>query len=178
MATPGARSGDPIFKAPIRELDPFDNPEFDMSNDAKTEMQQELEKLAGCMTDYFKEQAESELTVSLLSPGQLTVNVPQKGYRKQNHIGGEDFIASSVYVGAQSKLIFKFKPVAAAQYTEMEMNEVDAAAALSGFRTLANLAAGGDFFAELRSIRNLASKAKQAQEVVEKAAVYADFGSW
>jgi len=149
-----------------------------MSSDAKKEMQIELEKLSARITDHFKEQAESDLTVSLMSPGMLTVNVQGKGYRKQNHIGGEDFIASSVYIGAQGKLIFKFKPVAAAQYIEMEMNEVDAAANLSGFRSLANIAAGGDFFAELRNIRALASRAKQAQEVVEKAAVYENFGSW
>ncbi|MFK3741034.1 hypothetical protein [Massilia sp. TN1-12] len=204
MATPGARSDDPIFTTPAekvsgREVDwaildepymrdlkkmrPEDfnrlyNVEFTMNKEAHSEVSQALDALAARMSDYFAERTESEVSTTLLSPGQLTVEVPGKGYRRQNHIGGEEFVATSVRQGAAGKLIFVFKPTAASQYTKMEMNEVDAAANLDGFRATMNLAAGGDFFAEIRSIRALATKEKEAKEVVEKAAVYADFGSW
>lgn len=203
MTTPGARSDDPIFQAQPsgdepggvwagveyamrqmrqsmtrEEFNQLYNVEFNMSNEAQTEVTQALDALATRMTDYITQQSESDLSTTLLSPGQLTVDVPGKGYRKQNHIGGEEFVVTSVRRGAGGKLLFTFKPTAAAQYTKMEMNEIDAAANLDGFRATMNLAAGGDFFAEIRNIRALATKEKEAKEVVEKAAVYADFGSW
>lgn len=207
LATPGSRSSDPIFQArPAKgagpggvwdgvygalaldrearqtmtpeEFNRLYNVEFNMSKEAQSGVSQALDALATRMTDYFAEQSESDVSTTLLSPGQLTVEVPGKGYRKQNHIGGEEFVASTVRQGAGGKLIFVFKPTAASQYTKMEMNEIDAAANMDGFRATMNLAAGGDFFAEIRSIRSLATKEKEAKEVVEKAAVYADFGSW
>jgi hypothetical protein len=147
-------------------------------DDTLTEVQQELDKLCERMTAYFAAAPDIDITTTLSGPGNLTVSVPGKGYRKRNHVGGEEFVAKSARRGASDKIIFVFKPASASEYTEMEMTEVDAAAQLNGGRALLNAAAGGDFFAELRNIRAIGQKQKQALEVVAKQATYPDFGSW
>lgn len=137
-----------------------------------------LNELAGRMTDYFKANKES---VTLLSPGNLTVTIPGKGYSKANHIGGESFTFERAYVGsakAGSRLIFVFKPTAASAYTEMEMTENEAQTQLDGFRAAANFAAGGDFVAELKEVRRVESAAREAETVKEKFAEYPEFGAW
>ena len=146
--------------------------------DTTPEVHARLVELTEAMNNYFKSKGEAEPTVTLLAPGSLTVDIPGKGYRKQNHIGGEEFIVDSVRLGAGNKLIFIFKPTGATSYSTMEMNEVDAAASLQGFRAIANFAAAGDFFGELREIRALAGKAKQIKEAAEKINTYPEFGTW
>lgn len=186
MARPGARSSDPEFQK-IRGSG-FDQiwidedfGDFDMAakpEAVSTEAIARLNELAGRMTDYFKAHKE---TVSLLSPGNLTVTMPGKGYSKANHIGGENFTFRRAYVGsakAGSRLIFVFKPMAASVYTEMEMTENEAQAQLDGFRAAANLAAGGDFVAELKEVRLVENKAREAETVKEKFAEYPEFGAW
>jgi hypothetical protein len=137
-----------------------------------------LESLVERINTAIDTPSDTDPVMSLTGPATLTVSVPGKGYRKHPHVGGEDFTPKNVRVGAGGKLIFAFKPAAAAQYTEMEMNEVDAAAQLDSFRAFANTAVGGDFFGELRAIRQLATKAREAEEVVEKSAQYREFGTW
>ncbi len=160
-------------------LDEFGD--FDMATSAATLSQEAIDRLnelAGRMTEYF---TKHKPTVSLLSPGTLTVTVPSKGFQKVNHIGGEDFTVSRAYVGSQkagSRLIFVFKPSSASTYTEMEMNENDAQTQLDGFRAAANLAAGGDFIAELKEVRRIDSAAREADAVKEKFNDYAEFGAW
>lgn len=143
------------------------------------EVQQALEKLAACMTASFEKDANTLPAVTLLSPSALTVSVPGKGYRKINHVGGEEFRPVRVTVGKTGKLIFVFKPLAAAVYAEMEMLEVDAQTQLEGFRQMANDACGsGNFVDAMRAIRQIETKAYEQEQVKEKAAVYEEFGSW
>lgn len=186
MARPGAHSGDPEFqKIRGHEISEIwideDFGDIDMAakpEAVSTEAIARLNELAGRMTDYFKANKES---VSLLSPGNLTVTIQGKGYSKANHIGGENFTFERAYVGsakAGSRLIFVFKPVAASAYAEMEMTENEAQAQLDGFRAAANLAAGGDFVAELKEVRLVESKAREAETVKEKFAEYPEFGAW
>lgn len=139
------------------------------------EAQQRLEKLAETMTQFFQE---SRHSVTLLSPGNLTVSIPGKGFSKVNHIGGEEFTAKRAYLGKRNKLIFVFAPEAASAYTEMEMTEPDALQNLAGFKLLADQAAGTDFYAELQAVRRMESDVREAEQVKEKFDQYEAFGSW
>ena len=137
-----------------------------------------LNELAGEMNEHLRS---SVAKVTLLSPGNLTVTVAGKGYSKVNHIGGEEFTISRVYVGsakAGSRLIFAFKPVAASSYSEMEMNENEALASIDGFRAVVDAAAGDDFVGQLKVIRQIDSKAREAEAVKDKFNDYPEFGAW
>jgi hypothetical protein len=155
--------------------------EIDMAANAEPMSQEaisRLNELAGEMSDYFRASVNK---VTLLSPGNLTVTVAGKGYSKINHIGGEEFTIDRVYVGsakAGSRLIFAFKPVAASQYTEMEMNENEALASLDRFRMAADSACGDDFVGQLKVIRHIDSKAREAEAVKDKFNDYPEFGAW
>lgn len=146
-----------------------------------SEVHKALADLAERMTQWFQDHNETgakDTVLSLLAPATLTVQVAGKGYRKHSHIGGEEFIPQSVYVGKTNRLIFVSKPVDAQPYSEMEMTENEAMTHLDKLRAVANMAAGGDFAGELKAIRELESKAREQEAMKDKFSEYADFGSW
>lgn len=143
-----------------------------------SEVQQEIDKLCEHMTIFFQSTSESDIATTLSGPGMLTVNVPGKGYRKLNHVGGEEFVPTAARRGANDKIIVTFKPTAAASYTAMEMGEVDVAAQLTTGRQLLNESCAGHFFELLRAIKNIGAKERQVQEVIAKSEQYQEFGSW
>ena len=67
----------------------------------------------------------------LNEPLALTVKSAEKGYQKASHVGGEEFKVVRGYHGKRDGAILVFTPVAASNYTEMEL-PVSKAEALSG----------------------------------------------
>lgn len=57
----------------------------------------------------------------LNEPASLTVKTADKGYQKASHVGGEEFKVVRGYHGKRDGAILVFTPVAASNYTEMEM---------------------------------------------------------
>ena len=57
----------------------------------------------------------------LNEPISLTVKTADKGYQKASHVGGEEFKVVRGYHGKRDGAILVFTPVAASNYTEMEM---------------------------------------------------------
>jgi len=171
-----------IWLDELAEIEDYED--FDMAKDnpIHPEVHEALTKLAERMTAWFVEQkingSYDDTKLSLLAPSMLTVNTPGKGYKKHNHIGGEEFYPQSVYVGKTNRLIFVFKPVDAQPYSEMEMTENEAQTQLDKFRSVANMAAGGNFLGELKAIRELESKAREQEAMKDKFNEYAEFGSW
>lgn len=100
-----------------------------------------LDQMADQITDRIKADAEGRtLPVSLMLTEPLTLTVkkankPGDGYSKKAHTGGEEFSPVRCYAGKRGALLYVFKPLAVAEYLEMEMPEAQAKTALSGFET-------------------------------------------
>lgn len=121
----------------------------------------------------------NQKTFMLGEPLSLTVKRSNGGYSKRPHTGGEDFQALRCYAGKRDKLIYVFRPVDAADYVEMEMDEAQAKKSLNRFADFLKTYAGSDFD---RTRKEIAKKNAEEAEL-EKLATrkeYADlgFGSW
>ena len=100
-----------------------------------------LDQMADQITERIAADAAGRtLPVSLMLTEPLTLTVkkankPGDGYSKKAHTGGEEFQLVRCYAGKRGALIYVFKPLAVAEYVEMEMPEAQAKSALSGFET-------------------------------------------
>ena len=100
-----------------------------------------LDQMADQITERIAADAAGRtLPVSLMLTEPLTLTVkkankPGDGYSKKAHTGGEEFQPVRCYAGKRGALIYVFKPLAVAEYVEMEMPEAQAKSALSGFET-------------------------------------------
>lgn len=121
----------------------------------------------------------TEETFMLASPESLTVKRPNGTYSKKAHIGSEDFKPQGVYLGKRGKLIFVFKPVMVADYTEMEMDETQAKEKLMGFKDWCkdNLA---QVQAKIAETRAESAVAHERAEMAKRADQYQHlgFGEW
>lgn len=121
----------------------------------------------------------TEETFMLMAPEALTVKRSNGVYSKKAHIGSEDFKPDSVYMGKRGKLIFVFRPVMVADYTEMEMDETAAREKLMGFKDWCreNLAEVTAKIAETR-----AEKAVEAEQTAmakrQEEYAHLGFGEW
>ena len=129
--------------------------------------------------------SKSPLPTSLMlnEPLSLTVKKagkPGDGYSKKAHTGGEEFQPVRCYAGKRGALIYVFKPLAVAEYMEMEMPESQAKKSLSGFE----LWLKGIIDPELDRTRKEAQQASalkaEREKLADRADQYADqgFGSW
>lgn len=206
LSTPGARSTDPEFNQPVRPAgksillstpsgedslidkiqgleatevwvdEVYEIEEMMAKSELTEDMKAELEKLAKEMTEGFQANKQG---VTLLAPEALTV-LSAKGYGKQSHIGGEEFVPHEVYLGKKGALIGCFKPTEASAYQRMEMPIEDALTKLSGFRQIAELSCADGYQSRMSDIRNAVSAQREKEELAKKADVYADigFGTW
>jgi hypothetical protein len=150
--------------------------EFKLQEPKKTDEELALDELSKKMTEVMKQ---TEETFMLSSPIALTVRKSTGTYSKQAHMGMEDFQPVSAYVGKRGKMIFVFKPVMVADYAEMEMDEAQAFANLSGFKDFMREKVG-----DLQKLQSeikvqMAQKAEE-QALASRAETYKDlgFGSW
>ncbi len=115
--------------------------------------------------------------VSLKGPASLTV-ASEKGFRKAQHMGMENFKLKGVYMGKRGSLVWQFKPEDVADYTTMEMTDSEAFKQLNGFKEAMNQVLSEESLAWLKNMKN--QKVKEAEEAKLETArtSYADFGSW
>lgn len=114
-------------------------------------------------------------TFSLRAPTSLTILKEDNTYSRQAHIGGEEFVAVSAYVGKRGAIICVFTPVATERYTKMEMPFNDARENLRNFREhVTDIGATG----KLAVIAQSKARIQQAQDLEKNATVYPDFGAW
>jgi len=140
-----------------------------------------LNHLAEQMTEKLSGMLPSEKTVSLFGPAVHPVFVHSKGYRQQNHIGGETFTIERVHVGSPKnghQLIFDYKPVDAATYLHMEINQDDSLSQISDWRMVVDKAAGGNFYMALEEVRNIDAAKVYAKEQERHQQDYKEFGAW
>lgn len=78
-----------------------------------------------------EELKKASIVYMLNEPLSLTVKTADKGYQKASHVGGEEFKVVRGYHGKRDGAILVFTPVAASNYTEMEL-PVSKAETLSG----------------------------------------------
>jgi ribosomal protein S12 len=159
-----------------RALEEFNKMEQPQQAQAKTDEELALDKLAASMTEAMNK---CEETFMLSAPATLTVRKANGGYSKVAHVGMEDFQPVSAYVGKRGKMIFVFKPVMVADYLEMEMDEQQAFANLSGFKDYLRESVG-----DLQKLQSeikveMAKKAEEAK-LADRFDTYKDigFGSW
>lgn len=146
--------------------------------DDATDLEAALADLAADLTAHYNSFDPEQLnSCTLLGPEQLTVEVTGRGYKKVAHMGGEDFIPNSAYVGKRGKIIVVFRPVGAASYQTMEMAADDAVSNLSAFEAL-SITEGGDYKTRMKAISLKAVKLKEREAVKDKAEDYPDFGSF
>lgn len=150
--------------------------EFKMEEPKKTEEELALDGLAQEMTKVM--QASTE-TFMLAAPITLTVRKSNGGYSKQAHMGMEDFQPVSAYLGKRGKMIFVFKPVMVADYSEMEMDEQQAFANLNGFKDFMRENVGDLQKMQSEVKQNMAKKAEE-EKLASRAEEYKElgFGSW
>lgn len=112
---------------------------------------------------------------SLSGPQQLSVK-RKGGYYSESHIGGEDFVLSDVYIGKRRALIYVFKPVGAASYEQMEMNETVAKRALIGFGTWSS---GNEFQKIIRNAKRAMNNEADQEKAAGQKDVYGnEWGGW
>lgn len=145
-----------------------------------------LDHMAKQITERITADANSRtlpVSLMLMEPLSLTVKKagkPGDGYSKKAHTGGEEFQPIRCYAGKRGALIYVFRPLAVANYLEMEMPEAQAKTALSGFETWTK----GVVDAELERTRKEAQQASalkaEREKLADRADQYADqgFGSW
>ena len=144
-----------------------------------------LDQMADQITERIAADAAGRtLPVSLMLTEPLTLTVkkankPGDGYSKKAHTGGEEFQPVRCYAGKRGALIYVFKPLAVAEYVEMEMSESQAKKSLSGFE----LWLKGIIDPELDRTRKEAQQASALKAEREKLATHADkygeeFASW
>lgn len=145
-----------------------------------------LDHMAEQITERITADANSRtlpVSLMLMEPLSLTVKKagkPGDGYSKKAHTGGEEFQPIRCYAGKRGALIYVFRPLAVANYLEMEMPEAQAKTALSGFETWIK----GVVDAELERTRKEAQQASalkaEREKLADRADQYADqgFGSW
>ena|GEM_PF-2241991 len=136
-----------------------------------------LEKLAAEMQKGFES---AKPVVTLLAPESLTVLMTSKGYQKAGHIGGEEFVPQSIYLGKKGKLIACFKPREAAAYQHAEMPVDDALVKMAGFAEAAEASCADGYKSRMNDIKKEVTQQRDAERLAEKADVYKDigFGSW
>lgn len=111
----------------------------------------------------------------LNEPISLTVKTADKGYQKASHVGGEEFKVVRGYHGKRDGAILVFTPVAASNYTEMEM-PVEKTHALSG---MAEALREVGWSTRVKEIA--AAKIKASEELANKERSQAygnDYGGW
>lgn len=114
-------------------------------------------------------------TYMLNEAAQMTVKTAEKGYQKAAHVGGEEFKVIRGYHGKRDGAILVFAPVAASNYSEMEL-PVSKADSLSGLgealRTIG-------WETRVKTIANEKVKAREALATVERQQAYGDdYGGW
>jgi hypothetical protein len=162
----------------------FDEVESEMATKkpdaAATATQERLELLVVDMNEWLNGATDEEAPpVVLFAPESLTVETAT-AYAKMPHIGGESFTPVSAYLGKRGKIIVKFKPEFAAEFTHMEMSVDDACKKLNGFSLIAESCVEGGLSHRLKTIMTTASSEREREAVKDKFAEYADigFGSW
>lgn len=158
-----------------------------MEETMEAEVATDLDTMADEITRRIQEanaNAKSPLPTSLMlnEPLNLTVKKagkPGDGYSKKAHTGGEEFQPVRCYVGKRGALVYVFKPLAVAEYLEMEMLEAQAKKSLSGFE----LWLKGVLDPELERARREAQQAASVRAEREKLATHAEkygeeFASW
>lgn len=158
-----------------------------MEEHVEAEVATDLDSMAEEITKRIQEasaNSKSPLPVSLMLNEPLTLTVkkagkPGDGYSKKAHTGGEEFQPVRCYAGKRGALIYVFKPLAVADYLEMEMPEAQAKKALSGFE----LWLKGIVDAELDRGRKEAQQASalkaEREKLADRAEKYGEgFGSW
>lgn len=119
---------------------------------------------------------------TLLTPMSLTVHQQGRGFIKKNHTGGEEFTVTKCRVGSAavgSRLLFELVPLGAEGYQYAEVMEGDLIAHFDQGRSLLDdVAPDGDYAVAVKAVRNIDSKARQAQEIKDKADDYPEYGSF
>lgn len=139
-----------------------------------------LENLANQMSQRLAATSGQDRRVTLAGPGNMTVTGPS-GYRKRNHLGGEEFTMIDVRVGSPRNgypLIFAMKPTSVADYSHMEMSQTECEANLNDWRSAVDRAAGGNFYVELEKVRTIDHAKVIEQERQRMAGDYQEFGAW
>lgn len=105
----------------------------------------------------------------------LTVKTAEKGYQKAAHVGGEEFKVVRGYHGKRDGAILVFAPVAASNYTEMEM-PVSKAECLSGLNEALRQLGWS------KRVKEIAAEKVRAREALansERTQAYGnDYGGW
>lgn len=188
LSTPGARSSDAIYNmarqtgktALTKAWNDMTQNEPDANDlDDRTALEAGLADLAADLDSHFKAfDGQSSLDVcSLVGPETLTVHVAGRGYRKEAHVGGEDFIPFEAYMGKKGKILVKFKPKQAAGYEHMEMTTDDALKSLSAFEAL-TMMEHGSFTERHAQLSKERSKLREQERNRNKFEDYASFGSF
>lgn len=105
----------------------------------------------------------------------LTVKTAEKGYQKAAHVGGEEFKVVRGYHGKRDGAILVFTPVAASNYTEMEL-PVTKAECLSG---LDDALRKVSWSSRVKQIASDKIKAREELANTERTQAYGnDYGGW
>lgn len=116
----------------------------------------------------------------LTEPLSLTVKKRDGSYSKRPHVGGEEFCPVKAYAGKRGKLIYVFKPLAAADYLEMEMDEAQAKRSLSGFKEWLDTVFDYELASQKKEAIKAVSLAAEREKLATRVDQYANlgFGSW
>lgn len=189
MATPGASTDDPEFLKHLAKLSGIPPKETKTKEvqmkesaqdlDDKVALEAGLADLAADLTAHFLSagaNADGINTCSLTGPESLTVTTEGRGYSKLPHLGGEEFIPDTAYLGKRGKVIVCFKPRDAAAYSTMEMPIEEALVKLDGFSIIANDLEGPPLMERLKGLKREESKLREQEKMKDKFVEYADIG--
>lgn len=183
LSTPGAKSSDPEFNKPVNALDGLiaSAEQFikdkEMDIDDKTQLEAGLADLAADLTGHFLNLAADGApnVCRLKGPQVLTVEIAGKGYRKESHIGGEEFKPRSAHVGKKGKIILVFEPRSASSYQTAEFLAEDAFRELDGVEEVTTIG-GTSYAARVAALNKQKQKIRDADLMQARADVYADLG--
>lgn len=116
-------------------------------------------------------QLNEKTKLTLWSPTLLTVMHPDGQFKKANHIGGEEFVFESAYVGKRGVLIFRLKRTSPVEYQHVEVTEAEGVKLFENWRAMTNSLAGGDFaeaLADVTKVRKTFDATKRNAEHLDK----------
>lgn len=142
----------------------------------KKQTEEALQKFCEAVSAYFSQELE---VFELNEPLTVTVTKADGTYRKKAMIGGEEFTASSAYLGKKGNIIFVFHPNGPAEFKTMELSELEARRSLMPFDRYLSTAIEGPIGEQLRELRKQQELDKITQRIQQGTSVYGDgFGDF
>lgn len=137
-----------------------------------------LDAIASSIADHLRRLSGEGQSFMLAEPRNLTILRKDGSVRKRGHIGGEEFAFVDAWVGKKGKLIYKFKPLAVADYEFVELMATEAQECMSGLKAAISSAFDVGELKEMAEAQKRAAIAAEQAALTSRSAQYDNFGSW